>query len=199
MESWQKTYDKGFSINTSNESKILSLGNEFIQKKCRALDMGCGNGRNSIYLAELGCSVDAIDLVDLDFVKNLSDNIKNKINFEKKPIKDINMRDGEYGVILIARVIQYLDQNSLSELFSQCRKGLNKNGVLFISYVSSGGIVLSKKYNVERYDYTIDFIKNILEENGLRAVKVFSGSTHSKYVSYSVPMTSYDLIVKSID
>ncbi|SRR6266516_435985 len=44
-------------------SKALVLFSELLElsKTRRVLDAGCGNGRNSVYLAQKGCQVDALD------------------------------------------------------------------------------------------------------------------------------------------
>jgi SAM-dependent methyltransferase len=79
--SWQKEYQQAQGIPTSTRNKPSSaLGRflEFAQKNQLKLgrsviDLGCGKGRNSLYLANLGFQVTA-----LDFIPSVLDEVKNK-------------------------------------------------------------------------------------------------------------------------
>src|ERR1051326_4638567 len=64
---WDREYDVLRVIPSSTRtlpSKPLLLFSELLnfQKMDRVLDAGCGIGRNTIYLAQKGCRIDAVDL-----------------------------------------------------------------------------------------------------------------------------------------
>src|SRR5260370_19457065 len=63
---WEEEYGHLQVIPSSTRklpSKALTLFSELLElsNPRRALDAGCGNGRNSVYLAQKGWQVDAVD------------------------------------------------------------------------------------------------------------------------------------------
>lgn len=64
---WEKAWEDGkFSIKTLTPSVLVSRHEDELQTNDYILDIGCGNGRNSIYLAKKGCEVDCFDVINLD-------------------------------------------------------------------------------------------------------------------------------------
>ncbi|MBI4726263.1 class I SAM-dependent methyltransferase [candidate division TA06 bacterium] len=59
---WEKAYKSIESSTFGNPSlEIYEISNS-LPKGARILDAGCGDGRNALYLAEKGFSVDAFDI-----------------------------------------------------------------------------------------------------------------------------------------
>ena len=76
---WEKTYKEGrFKITTLSPSVIVNRYNHLLKSGDRVLDVGSGNGRNSIFLASLGCAVDSFDVADLKWMEKLSKKITAK-------------------------------------------------------------------------------------------------------------------------
>ncbi len=62
-----------------------------LQKGTTVLDLGCGNGRNSIYLAKEGMKV-----IGMDFSRGLLKIAKNKVEW-KGMVKSVDLVEGEIG------------------------------------------------------------------------------------------------------
>jgi SAM-dependent methyltransferase len=68
-ELWEQEFSVKHSIPSSTRqepAKALVLFSEMLNlgKPMKVLDAGCGNGRNTIYLAKRGCEVTALDFAD---------------------------------------------------------------------------------------------------------------------------------------
>lgn len=116
---WNEKYVSGFPM-PCDTSDILKE-NLHLAKRGRALDIACGMGRNTHYLADMGFVVDAVDLSDyaLSKVKE-SENI-NKIETD---LDTYQLQMDSYELIV---KINYLERN----LFPQIIQALKKDG-LFI-------------------------------------------------------------------
>ncbi len=99
--------------------------NEYVKKfatknKGRALDIACGLGQNSLYLAELGMRVDALDISDIAIKRLPSHPMIHPICMD---IEDFEIESSAYEVIVC---IDFLKRS----LFEDMKNGLKKDGIL---------------------------------------------------------------------
>jgi SAM-dependent methyltransferase len=94
-----------------------------------ALDIACGNGRNSIFLSDKGFSVDAVDIstVAIDHLKGKN----SKINVICTDIDTWILPPNRYDLIIN---IRFLDRR----LFPMIRQGLKPGGVLIFESFLDG-------------------------------------------------------------
>jgi SAM-dependent methyltransferase len=67
----------------------------------RVLELGCGHGRNAVYLASLGCSVDAVDFSALAIgeARKRAEQAGCLVNFWCSSIFDAGFPDGSYDLV----------------------------------------------------------------------------------------------------
>lgn len=67
----------------------------------RVLELGCGNGRNAIYLAGLGCQVDAVDFSQqaLKWARERAQSACAVVNFQQCSIFDAEFAEGSYDLV----------------------------------------------------------------------------------------------------
>lgn len=96
----------------------------------RALDLGCGNGRNSLYLAARGFEVSAWDRNPMS-IGNLR-NIAGKEQLDNLHIaeKDLNglVFDGEYDFILSTVVMMFLQPETIPGLIANMQRCTKPGG-----------------------------------------------------------------------
>ncbi|MFA6184354.1 MAG: class I SAM-dependent methyltransferase [Parcubacteria group bacterium] len=194
MHKWEKAYQqKKFSINTINPSKIVKKIAGDIPIKSKVLDLGCGNGRNSIYLAKKGFHVDAIDIADLDFMSHLEGEIQENISFIKKSVTDY-FEGNKYNIVIATRLFQYLNKNELHKMIDQIFESLNEGGIFVSSYNMSGGIFERKDIQVDKYIHKIEDINAVLLACGFKNIDIVEGDKKSKYVPYNSAIKTFDII-----
>lgn len=131
-------YDEYYRINKhafgKQPEKILKTYAHLISRKYPVLDVGAGQGRNTIYLSKLGYRVDAIDPSSVS-VKAMED-IKayKKLNFNTfhadfKDFSDSN----KYSAILIFGLMQILDWDEIALLKKKVSGWLQVDGLLFLT------------------------------------------------------------------
>jgi 2-polyprenyl-3-methyl-5-hydroxy-6-metoxy-1,4-benzoquinol methylase len=143
--SMENTLYESFHKNTSAQVKLIKNNNftyrnivHFINKysvnKSKALDIGCGAGNISFYIANKGIKVLGID-ISAKAVKMCLESSKNLrldkltdfkvVNFPKESIS------GKFDLIIVSEVIEHLsdDKLALSKIFSM----LNRGGVAIIT------------------------------------------------------------------
>ena len=116
-ERWDKKYENNHPIPT----KIVKVLEEYftLAEGVDALDIACGMGRNSRFLAKHGFNVDALDIspVALKSLENIA-----KINAEEVDFDSYRLKENCYDLIVST---YYLNRT----LFPQIKKALRENGV----------------------------------------------------------------------
>lgn len=190
---WETAYKKKlFFIDTIDPSVVVKSNSNLFHADDNVLDIGCGNGRNAMYLATLGCMVDAFDIVDLSWFKKLKPQLKKKINFTKQDINQFSWKKNYYDKIILTRVIQYLSPNEIQSLFYKISDSLKNNGILLLSYSVRGGIQNHKEIKVPKFSHSIKFIKDLLEKL-FTEIRISRGSSVSVHVNFKDNIESYDI------
>ena len=91
---------------------------------CDTLDMGCSNGRNAIYLSQLGFNITAIDTNPsaIDMLKSII--INEKINNIKAQVYDINNASlsEDYGFISCTVTLMFIDPTRVDAIIADMHK-----------------------------------------------------------------------------
>lgn len=96
----------------------LKKNTKLFPVKGNVLDIGCGNGRNSNYMIELGYNVDSIDMVE-DF------GIKCELSKDPLPYR-------KYNIILANYILMFLNKINRHKVMKEINERSNKDTILMI-------------------------------------------------------------------
>lgn len=102
-----------------------------------ALDIGCANGANSIWLAEKGFNVVGIDKF---LPAELADH--NDVKFLTTSVTDFNFQPDFYSLIIAANILQFLIRSEKYKILASIEKSLKV-----------GGIFICESFTVEDESY----------------------------------------------
>ncbi|MDZ4033034.1 tellurite resistance methyltransferase TehB [Kluyvera ascorbata] len=113
---------------TRTHSDVLHAAS--LIKPGKTLDLGCGNGRNSLYLAANGYDVTAWDKNPMSIQNLLSIRESEGLENLQAAVKDLNTLtfDGEYDFILSTVVMMFLDANTISRLIPNMQRCTKPGG-----------------------------------------------------------------------
>jgi len=101
----------------------------------KVLDLGCGVGRNSIFLSQMGFEIDAFDLSptaieELTYkIKNLKLNIRTKIG----DMLQLPYPNEHFDSILAIHSIYHTDMEGLKTVIGEMKRVLGDNGEIFFT------------------------------------------------------------------
>lgn len=141
-ENWRKLYASGeFNIRSVEASKVVQQLTKLLPADGQVLDLGCGEGRNALFLAGKGYNVDCVDLHDAHFLDNQPREIAGLINFTTGSIMEYRFPADRYVGVVMARLIQYISPEQLEPLLRNVANSLISHGKLALSYTASGGVL----------------------------------------------------------
>lgn len=126
---WEKEYLNKEKSTFGNPSKEVEEIVPFLEKGAKILDVGCGDGRHSLYLAELGFYVDAFDISKnaiekIDYLKRFN-NLK--INTYICDVLEFEFKY-KYDLIIIHGVLQFIEREKQPEIIRLLKNWTNTGG-----------------------------------------------------------------------
>ena len=127
------------------------------------LELGCGQGRDSIYFAKLGYSIVALDLSEnaIKFIEKTrnDENLKNLQLITHDIQKPLNFQNSKFDMVYSNLSLQFFDLSQLSKIFSN---------IADIMLPDSFFLFSTKKAGDKYYNFGNKISDSAFESNGLR-------------------------------
>lgn len=163
-------YDKIYKNNNSvwgvNPNPLLKIVSEKIDTPISFLDLGCGQGRDSIFMLQKGFEVIAVDSSQegLNRISEIIDNNnlpKEKITLICRDVKDFNIEENHFSIIDAFNVFQFMDKEDVLDVIEKIKNGLILGGYVVISGFlkdnSNKGFFQTGELKKLFSDFAIDF------------------------------------------
>lgn len=104
------------------------------------LDIGCGLGRHSVYMAENGFNVTALDLSEYGVchLKKWADEKCLNINTVVSDILKLPFEDNSFDCIMAYNVIYHTDGEGFVQIVNEIKRVLKPKGEFFVTLLSKG-------------------------------------------------------------
>lgn len=118
----------------------LELSSEFMDfaereslKPGTALDLGCGEGRYSIYLARNGWSVKAVDFSDkgIEKLRNYAEENDFDIEAEVADVRNYEIEEEKYDLIMAVTILDHINKENDTLIARRMKNALKPGGYLF--------------------------------------------------------------------
>ena len=134
QKEWDEKHIKYSDAEWINKPTIFATQiTSFFPKTGRILDIGCGQGQDSRFFAELGYDVTGVDFSNtgIEFAKKKSKGNKYKnLTFDKVDISQkLPFPDSSFDVAYSHLAIHYFDDNKTKEIIGEISRILKKGGV----------------------------------------------------------------------
>lgn len=142
---WNEFYSnrsKGipFFVNKPDEN-LAGYFEKGILQAGKVLELGSGPGRNAIYFAEKGCTVDAIDLSEasIGWAKERAAERKLDINFIHDNIFDVRIEEDTYDAVYDSGCFHHIAPHRRNNYIELVRKALKPGGHFAVTCFVEGG------------------------------------------------------------
>lgn len=181
FQTWNKVahlyQDKFMDLEMYNESYDF-VCNSVGKNKAKVLDIGCGPGNISKYL--LSKRPD-FDILGIDVASNMIELAKKNnpsANFAVMDCREIDSIKNQFDAIICGFCLPYLSESDVEKFLQDCYNLLNKNGLLYISFVEgnsnkSGFLTSNSGDRVYFYYHDLNELKTQLTQIGFEEHIVF--------------------------
>ena len=123
-----------FFVDLPDESLVSWFDNHQLQAG-RVLELGCGPGRNAIYLAKQGCCVDAVDISpeSIKWAKERAEEYKVNINFICSSIFELSIDAEEYDLVYDAGCFHHIPPHRRMSFLSLISTSLKPGGAFCLT------------------------------------------------------------------
>ena len=130
---WDQRYRAPEYIFGTEPNRFLVSQAALFHRGQRVLDIACGEGRNSVWLAQRGCRVLGIDISPLALKKarGLADDNKVEVEFQQADVRQWRWHPGELDAV-VSIFIQFAAPAERASLFEGIQRALKPGGVLVL-------------------------------------------------------------------
>lgn len=202
FEKWFNSplYEKLYSYRNEEEAELLA---SFIEDKIpksqypRLLDLGCGRGRHSITLAEMGYTVKGIDLSP-EAISQAESTAKKRglsnVTFQVEDMRNPLPETFDAILNLFTTFGYFLDDQENFNVLKNVDSMLNEKGLFLIDYLNATrirkNIVSEESGSYGKLDYQIE--RKIEKDMVFKTIR-FTGSSINDPVQYQERVKLYEL------
>lgn len=106
--------------------------------KGAVLDLGIGEGRNSLFFAKMGFEVEGID-ISKTAVERCVERAKDadlKVKVEVGDLKEVDVPRGRYSLVIAAWILNFFKKVEAEEIVGKIKNGLKKDGFVYVAMLS---------------------------------------------------------------
>ena len=153
---WDNFYIKKNKIKESSFARFVLNKVRKGRMKKSLIDIGCGNGRDSIFFSKNNFHVTGIDISQKAIKKNLLFKNKN-LNFIKFDIEK-NKTSKKFDIIYCRFFLHTINENGKTKLLHLIRKIKKKNSVICFEFRNLKDQIF-KKYKKRKHNQIVEFEK----------------------------------------
>jgi len=145
----------------------------------RVLDLGCGDGRNALYVARRGFEVEAVDTAASAIARLQAAAQRENLAIAARvdDVRTLSYPPGRYGLIVANTILDHLERSADDWLVPLITRALAPGGVLFASVFTTRDPGCT---GVGRPSATARFVRHYYEPGEL--ARLFAGLTVVRYV-----------------
>ncbi|MGD9107689.1 MAG: class I SAM-dependent methyltransferase [Gammaproteobacteria bacterium] len=127
------------------------------------LDIGCGDGRDSLYFANQGLQVTAVDFAE-NTIRKLKEN-NTQISWLSQDIREIAFDTNSFDAVYAHLSIQYFNDKITEHIFNALYDILKKGGLVFIKCKSTDDPLFGKGDKMGQNMYMTTHLRHFFSKN----------------------------------
>ena len=176
MKHYNKLYKKNKNVWGDQPNKWLEMIWQDVDPGSFVLDLGCGQGRDSVFLAKKNFKIIAVDSAQTgidDLYKSIDENNLDNIQAICQKVEDFEIEKDKYSIINARNVFQFLDKNDVLKIITNIKSNLKPDGFVVINgftiseplFKKGNGFFDPNELSKLFSDFKIIFYQEIIEDD----------------------------------
>lgn len=129
-----------FFVNKPDENLVRYFDAGMVKPQ-KVLELGCGPGRNAIFLAEKGCSVDAVDVSEqsIDWAMERTKKCGIEVNYILEDIFMLQVEEATYDLVYDSGCFHHIAPHRRLDYINLIKRALKPNGFFALTYFVQEG------------------------------------------------------------
>ena len=146
---YNKIYKKTKDVWGRNLNKLLQIVWKKVESGCVFLDLGCGQGRDSLFMARKGFNVVAVDASTegIDSLNLAAKKYNLDIRIACQDIKNFKIEKDNYTIINIFNTLHFLEKKDALKIIEKVKKNLKQGGFVAINDFTTQDPLFEKERN----------------------------------------------------
>jgi ubiquinone/menaquinone biosynthesis C-methylase UbiE len=179
LEHWNNAHkNQWLHAHSQKQTDFAEEVNRAIPAGSSVLELGCGEGNDSIYLAGAGHAVVATDFSDVVIKQNRQRYSRPHLQFEVQDIGvPLKFEAGSFDVVYARLSLHYFPDKTTREIFKEIKRVLKPGGSLHFMCKATGDTIYGQGEKLEPDMYELDvhvrhffseaYVHTLLDETGL--------------------------------
>ncbi len=155
---YEKFYREGRDVCGAPFPEFLKFFDTYLLQQARVLDLGCGQGRDALFIARKGHYVVGVDVAPTGIEQMLSDAQEEALRVEGVVADIVDYEpEGLFDVIVLDRVLHMLQEDGVkTAVLAKSAAHLNQNGFILIADESKNKPLFHKFFDnhIENWQFT---------------------------------------------
>ncbi|RLQ89987.1 class I SAM-dependent methyltransferase [Falsibacillus albus] len=156
---WNEKYAEQEDLWGLRPEQTLVTYEKLIPENGKILDLGIGEGRNSIYFASKGWSVDGVDIADtaVDRCRQMANQTGFDIHASIGDLRDFHIQPESYSLIIMANILNFFHDDEINAILKKVKAGLIEGGLAYIQAFDIHDPSFSKRLHLldEKFNNTL--------------------------------------------
>lgn len=184
---WNNAHEKQWlHAHSQHQTEFAEEVNAVIPKRAKILELGCGEGNDSIYFAEQDHEITATDFSDIVITQNKKRYTNPNLQFTEQNISQpLNYPDDSFDVVYARLSLHYFPDDVTQKIFKEIKRVLKPGGVLHFMCKSTSDGIYGQGRKIEpdmfeldghvRHFFSEDYAAKLANVSGLTDLTVASG------------------------
>ena len=147
-------------------NKLLAMICDDLESGSYFLDLGCGQGRDSLFMAKNGFQVTAVDSSSegINDLNGLAMKAGVEMELICKSIKEFEIESNKYSIINIFNTLQFLKKDDALEVIDNVKNKLRSGGHMIIAGFTKNDPLFKFEENKDRGFFELGELKNLFSD-----------------------------------